>query len=292
MRALPLVGSLLLACGPHIDVHDPADATGGATDSSGALTSRCFEDDSSLHCTHHSITVSPGGIGLGERGVHWQVPIGTAPAKGWPVVFMFQGSFFSANTFWDGAPSMPFGGWSQTHVTRGLLDGGYAVITPKTRTDGNTYWDTNVAPFSSDWPSSDDHHLLMKIFDGIAAGDFGPIDSGRMYATGISSGGYMTSRMAESYRGKFRALAIAAGAWATCGGALCAIPNPLPADHPPTLFMHGEKDFTVPPSTMRAYAAGLDAQSIENKIVTDPNAGHQWLPTAPTDVRDWFDAHP
>ena len=40
----------------------------------------------------------------------------------------------------------------------------------------------------------------------------GPLDPSRLLAIGVSSGGYMTSRMAVSYPGKFRALAIAAGA--------------------------------------------------------------------------------
>ena len=157
--------------------------------------------------------------------------MGAPPAGGWPVVLMFQGSFFSANTFWDGAPSMPFGGWSQAHLTRALLDAGYAVITPKTRGDGGTYWD------------------------------------------------------------KFRALAIAAGAFATCAGSLCSVPASLPADHPPTLFMHGEKDTTVPISTMRLYRDALEAQHTPTRVVTDPNAGHAWLDTAPADVLAWFAAH-
>ena len=282
---------MLLACGPHVDLHDPKDATGGATDASGALVSRCLETAQSMHCTHHTLYFSPGGLGLGDRGVHWQVPVGTAPAAGWPVALMFQGSFFSGDTFWDVAPGMPFGGWSQGHVLRALLEAGFAVITPKTRIDGSTYWDTNVVPFSSDWPSSDDHHLMVKLFDGIASGKFGPLDPKRLYATGISSGGYMTSRMAASYPGKFTALAIASGSWATCGGSLCTVPTPLPSDHPPTLFMHGEKDSTVPISTMRTYRDGLEAQHTQTRVVTDPNAEHAWLDTAPADVTGWFTSH-
>ena len=291
MRGVLIGLFALLACGPHFDVHDPSDAAGGALDLDGGLTGRCTESSTTLHCAHHSVTISPGGLGVGDRGVHWQVPVGTPPPGGWPVVLMFQGSFFSANTFWDGAPSMPFGGWNQCHVLRSLLDAGYAVITPKTRADGSTYWDTNIVPFSSDWPSSDDHHLMLKIFEGIAAGTYGPLDSKRMYATGISSGGYMTSRMAASYPGKFRALAIASGSWATCGGSFCNVPSPLPSDHPPTLFMHGEKDSTVPISTMRAYRDALEAQHTQTRVVTDPNADHAWLDTAPSDVTQWFTSH-
>jgi poly(3-hydroxybutyrate) depolymerase len=186
---------------------------------------------------------------------------------------------------------MPFGGWNQCHVLRALLDAGFAVITPKTRADGSTYWDTNIAPFASDWTSSDDHHLMLSIFEGIAVGRFGPLDPGHWYATGISSGGYMTSRMAVSYSGKFRALAIASASYATCAGAYCPVPAMLPADHPPTLFLHGEQDSTVPISTMRSYRDGLEAQHIENRVVTDPNVGHAWLDVAPAEVLAWFAGH-
>jgi len=67
-------------------------------------------------------------------------------------------------------------------------------------------------------------------------GIFGHLNNKNKFATGISSGGCMTSRMAVSYEGEFRALAIAAGSYATCGGILCVIPIFLPRDHPPTLF--------------------------------------------------------
>jgi poly(3-hydroxybutyrate) depolymerase len=223
--------------------------------------------------------------------VHWQVPIGAPPPRGWPVVFMFQGSFFSGNTFWDGAPTMPFGGWTQVHVTRALLDQGFAVVTPKTRFDGAYYWDTNVVGLADNWVAADDHHLMLQVFAQLGS-LIAPVDVGRLYATGISSGGYMTSRMAFSYPKKFRALAVVAGSWATCGGPLCSVPNPLPADHPPTLFLHGEADETVPIGTMRLYADQLASQGIETRVVTDADAGHAWIGVSPSEVPAWFVGHP
>ena len=282
---------LFLGCGPHTDVQDPPDANDGGSSLSDGGLSRCTQSATALHCAHHTLSISPGGLGLGDRSVHWQVPVGVAPAAGWPVVFMFQGSFFSANTFWDVTPELPHGGWAQGHVTRALLDSGFAVITPKTRADGSTFWDTNLWAFASDWTSSDDHHLMLQIFDGIAAGRYGKLDPKRWYATGISSGGYMTSRMAVSYPGKFRALAVVSGSYATCGGELCSVPTPLPSDHPPTLFLHGEKDGTVPISTMRLYRDVLEQQKIQNRVVTDPEAGHWWLAVSPAEVTGWFANH-
>ncbi len=276
---------LLAACGPSVIQVDPAGADGGS------VGSRCDETAESLRCAHHTTVISPGGLGLGARAVHWQVPLGDAPDAGWPVVLMFQGSFFSADTFWDSTPSARFGGWSQAHVTRALLDQGFAVVTPKTRFDGNYYWDTNIVGLADNWTSTDDHHLMLKIFEGIAAGTFGTLSVSQWYATGISSGGYMTSRMALSYPGKFRALAVVSASWATCGGSICSVPATLPTDHPPTLFMHGEKDAIVPISTMQGYADKLAAQGTGTKLVTDADAGHAWLGSAPGEVLGWFKTH-
>lgn len=101
----------------------------------------------------------------------------------------------------------------------------------------------------------------------------------------------MTSRMAVSYAGRFRALAIESGSYASCLGPLCVVPSVLPADHPPTLFLHGGADTTVPIATAQDYYRKLQAQGIEAKFVEAPAASHQWLDTAPEDVTNWFLAH-
>src|SRR5262249_52034297 len=123
-------------------------------------------------------------------------------------------------------------------------------------------------------------------------GTFGPIDMSRLYATGISSGGYMTSRMAVSYAGMFKALAVQSGSYATCAGLLCAIPDRLPSDHPPTLFLHGRVDLIVPLLTMQMYADRLTAEGHPVKVVIDDSAGHRTLARAPNEILAWFEAHP
>lgn len=129
---------------------------------------------------------------------------------------------------------------------------------------------------------------MLEIFERIEDGDFGPLDSTSLFATGISSGGYMTSRMAVSYPGRFRALAIHSASYATCSGPLCSVPEDLPADHPPALFLHGELDPTVPVATMRAYADALSAQGTPVETVIDPAGGHEWIAEAPIEIPAWF----
>ena len=89
------------------------------------------------------------------------------------------------------------------------------MLAPEVRLNGSTYWDTNIPPYSFAWTTAPDHDLMVAIFDGIAYRDYGELDESSLYASGISSGGYMTSRMAVSYPGRFKALAINAASYAT-----------------------------------------------------------------------------
>ncbi len=251
-----------------------------------APSSRCSTDALVLSCPYNSTTLDA----LGEaRVVHWQVPKGPAPADGWPVVIMFQGSFATASLTWAASPAEPFGAYYQTQVVQNLLDNGFAVLTPETHLAGLTFWDTNN-PLVADYLQSGDHALMLKIFVGLTDGTFGDVDPSRLFATGISSGGYMTSRMAVSYPGRFKALAIESGSYATCIGLLCGI-GPIPTDHPPTLFLHGLLDPVVPITTMQMYNDALVAAGHETRVVVDPLSLHRWIPQAPAEVLAWFRQH-
>jgi len=74
-------------------------------------------------------------------------------------------------------------------------------------------------------------------------------------------------------------------------GLLCGVPDPLPADHPPTLFLHGRRDLTVPLSTAREYFDRLVAQGFTAQIDIDEDASHEWLTIAPEAVTRWFECH-
>src|SRR5690554_1610232 len=219
--------------------------------------SRCKVDGKSIHCAHHSDTLWTGLTGVTPRIVHWQVPVGQAPPAGWPVAILFQGTLFSADTFWDAETSDGFGGYNQVLLSRALLDAGFAVITPEARLAGSGAWETNIPPMASNWENSGDHAFMRDIFAAIDAGDFGDNDGSRLFASGISSGGYMTSRMELAYRSRFTALAIQSGSWATCAGPVCELPTTIDGGHLPTLFLHGGKDEIVPIETMLDYYDAL-----------------------------------
>jgi dienelactone hydrolase len=245
-----------------------------------AGASRCTVSDTTVNCP-------PIITSLLGRDVYWQTPSSPAPAAGYPAVIVYQGSFFPPSATWGEVPtSTLFGGFQQARMQALLLEKGFTVIAPSAL--GGVAWQTNSGLA---WDSSSDKTFIDALLDGMRTGTFGPVDLSHLYATGISSGGYMTSRMAVSYPGVFRALAIQSGSYATCAGIACVLPASLPAQHPPTRFLHGRADLTVPLSTAEAYQQALVAQGFEADLVIDDAAGHEWLTVSPERILEWFQGH-
>lgn len=248
----------------------------------------CDETDDAVSCPFTTVVFRRV---LATRQVHLQLPLGEAPAAGWPTVLFFQGSFDSAEGVWAATADHDFGSLHQARLLSHLLAAGFAVIAPETSADGFGFWGTNVWPTTYDWESGEDHGVILGILEALDRGELGPLDGSRLYATGISSGGYMTSRMALSYPGRMRALAIQSASWATCAGPLCIV-GQIPTNHPPTLFLHGDADAIVSIETMRPYAEALEQAGVTTAVVEAAEVGHEWLETAPDDVPAWFMGSP
>ena len=255
--------------------------------------SRCTDtvngSSHTLSCSYQTKTVT-SNYGI-PRIVRYQVPEGTPPAGGWPAVVMYQPSVFPI--FWSAPDYTPAGAFHQVRQIQLLLDAGFAVVEPPTNyLRLYQFWDTN-AGFGADFNYSitDDYGFLTKVLNGIAAQQYGQINAARLYATGMSSGGYNTSRMAVSFQGRFRALAVQSGSYATCLGPICNIPATLPYNHPATLFLHGADDSTVPVNTMEAYFNKLQGQGIGTRKVLVPGKGHEFLAESPEEILNWFQTH-
>ncbi len=268
---------------------DDATDDSAEPDAPAPLGSRCTELAGEITCDHATTTIE---LGFGSvRDVHYQVPLGTAPADGWRGVILFQGSLVSAERAWSARLGDPFGAIHQTRTVRDLLDAGYAVITPEARFDGSTYWDTNTPAYAYAWAASEDAALMQAIFDRLDAGSLGPIAPTHLGAIGISSGGYMTSRVAITYPDRFSVAAVHSASYMTCSGALCAVPA-LPETHPPTLFLQGTLDAVVPAASARLYYDALVDAGLTAQWFDDANAGHEWLSAAPAEALAWFAANP
>lgn len=243
-----------------------------------------------LRCQYRTQQVPTGGPGT--RTVEYQLPDGTPPAGGWPAVVWYQTGVFP--NYWNGNSAMLAGFQYESATFAKLLDAGYAVIAPTVNQARLLqYWDTNAYGVDTTQPYTDteDYRVLTAVLDGLGAGQFGPINSHRLYATGMSSGGYNTSRMAVSFPGRFRALIVQSGSYATCNGSTCTLPAQLPSNHPPTLFLHGADDTIVPPATMQLYHDRLKAMGVEVGLFLAPGVRHAILAESPALVLDWVRRH-
>ncbi len=65
------------------------------------------------------------------------------------------------------------------------------------------------------------------------------------------------------------------------------------ADDPPTLIIHGDKDFLVPIQQAELVLDKLKAAGVETKLVVKEGAGHGWTDWHKdmSTIADWFDAH-
>lgn len=270
------------AAGADADLAD-AEAPDAPVDAS-LPTPLCEVDARRIACVRRTSVLDVDGV---ERAVHFQWPSTEPPAGGFPTVLLFQGSASPAGLAWVGERSGAFGAYWQADVIRALLAAGFAVITPEASFGGAGAWNTNVAPWNVAWESSPDNALMLALFDAIESGELGELDPDSLYAAGLSSGGYMSSRVAVTYEGRFRRIAIASGSYATCAGSFCAVPT-LDASHPPTLFLHGGLDLVVPSSTMRLYADELARRGVEHEVVVDPAVDHAWIPASAERVVSFF----
>ena len=249
---------------------------------------KTFFRSGKVTCTYHSLSLPSSSIT--SREIKYELPLGIPPAEGWPVAIIYQGTLFPVE--FSNKSYAPFGGINETKTIKKLLDNGYAVLAPRAALE--FAWLTNAAGVISDnlYHTTSDFTFLTNVFQGIEDGLFGPLNPNRKYATGLSSGGYNTSRMAVSFPGEFKALVIHSASYAECSGALCLVPLLLPEDHPPTFFIHGFYDPIVPWYTMDSYYDRLLWKGISTGRHTNFFAGHKWLPESAGLVLDWFDEYP
>jgi predicted esterase len=271
MKELIIFLLLLIAVLQTSEAHAAANRSGCSVDE-GVLFDK-------VDCPYQTLRVKGPIL---TRTVKYGIPQGRAPKDGWPTVIIYQGSFFPVE--FSRRSFLPFGGYNEILLIKNLMDHGFAVIAPPATE--KIAWMTNIVGINYD--RSEDYYFVAEMLQRMNAGDFGNLDMSNLFATGISSGGYHTSRMAVSFPGVFKALAIESASYATCGGPLCFIPQSLPVDHPPTLFLHGALDAVVPVNTMLSYRARLQDAGVPTEIHVDTLATHQWLDEAPELITDWF----
>lgn len=250
------------------------------------LASICLEQHNDegevswLHCPNETTTLLEGS--RNERELLWQVPKGRVPRNGWPVVVLSQGSWFPIE--FSRPRNLPLGGFYEAKLIQKLLDSGYAVFAPRATID--LAWITNLP--HGDYKKTEDYAVLSELIRILKSNELAKINQRRIYATGISSGGYNTSRLAITFPDVFRAIAIQSGSYASCIGPICKVPDSFEANHPPTLFVHGKRDIAVPLYTAKRYYDRLKDSGIKTLMFVDPKMGHGWSKHSPLVITNWF----
>jgi hypothetical protein len=327
---------------------ESSDAPAENTNTVSAALSDCqINPDGTAFCARTGIR------SVSNRNVYYRIGANTGPgydpATGrHAAVFLFQGtspdgvgeedgtggSNGPAAT-WNASFTKPgrFGVWHQVATVVALVNAGYTVIQAAARYQCvfppsglcGYFWDSNIG---FRWFFGEDRPLVDALIQQIQPGTttFGAIDINHVCAVGISSGGYLSSRMANEYAGgingnstvkdrrkPIRCVAIQSASYQNCGPESCSPPD-LPPNHPPTFFLHDPADPTVDFQTMQNYLDKLDMQfpngnpaytvngvreefTLLDEFTGDagPSPGHQWSSEltgdATNSILQWFNSH-
>ena len=140
---------------------------------------------------------------------------------------------------------------------------------------------TPQCPESSQWVA--ELTTLAGLLDDVAA-DY-RIDRSRIYATGLSMGGFGTWSLAIRYPERFAAIAP------ICGGLWLQGVDRI--RHLPVWTFHGEEDKIVPIDSTEEIVAGLEVLGADVRFTRYPGVGHDsWTRTYDNpDLYDWLLAH-
>jgi predicted peptidase len=137
---------------------------------------------------------------------------------------------------------------------------------------------TPQCPESSQWVA--EVTTLAGLLDDVAAGY--RIDPSRVYATGLSMGGFGTWSLAVRYPERFAAIApICGGLWHQGVDRIRRLP---------VWAFHGEEDKTVPIEFTETIVAGLEALGADVRFTRYPGVEHDsWTRTYDNpDLYDWL----
>lgn len=134
-----------------------------------------------------------------------------------------------------------------------------------------------------DWRNAWQAEPLMQLVDHVLAKY--RVDPGRVYATGISMGGYGAWRLAAAYPDRFAAIAP------ICGGG-----DPQQAErlkHLPIWAFHGARDCVVPLEESEQMIRAVQAAGGDAKLLVYPDGEHDsWTETYDNqDLYDWLLSH-
>lgn len=155
------------------------------------------------------VELSSGGL---DRWYLLRVPPGEAPEAGWPVIYDFHGFSEGATIHAVASQLGPFG-----------EQAGFVTVTPH-GTGDPVFWNATAAP-----GIVDDVGFVRDLLADVASRVC--VDDRQVFATGLSNGAFMVSRLACDFADTFAAVAPVAGINLMEGSCEPARPVPVIAFH-------------------------------------------------------------
>ncbi|MFH1837900.1 MAG: alpha/beta fold hydrolase, partial [Candidatus Kuenenbacteria bacterium] len=249
--------------------------------------------------THSEISFS------NNRKAYCQIP---TTGSNFPIIIVLHGGGQDAKD-WFVNNNSP----GQVEFVKKALIKGYAVIAPDSETPNYsncTIKDTKQWYYEKDWQNSSDYTFFNQIIPWINNQNI--FNSNRVYATGISSGGFMSSRLARFFgTPKIKAIAVRSAGDAdsithedrsnmklcsdgnnpfpaSCGPIFNDVNSSINTNHSPTLIIHGSKDGTVPIESANHYYDELTSANIATTKKVKPLGCHTWFDDYDQEILDWF----
>lgn len=227
---------------------------------------------------------------INKRLLFWQEPNSEPPGDGYPVVFLFHGAVQSGFAWFIG---LTFWSKNQKEFTNLLLDNGFLVIAPDSKRPvfpGPKAWDA----FRRNMSENSDLIFVKNIINWLDTLPF-KVNKNKIFCAGFSSGAFMCSRIGHAFGSNIAGLVVHSGANAnainlTGTGPFfdCTSPQSFSSDYPPTLVVHGGKDWIVPTDCGIHFYDELVRNGIDADLLIDENQGHIWIKEFNDDIVDWI----
>lgn len=178
-----------------------------------------------------------------------------------------------------------------------LRDAGFVVIAPTANRIVPFYigpavlaWEANISPYSSHFERGRDYQLTQHLLNNLEDFSSVPIDPSKIFLSGFSSGGYMSSRLAQDplIAKLIRGIVVHSASYGECLASQCYVPANLPDWHPNTLLVANKDDSIVPFYTVEMYQARLKANRIPHQTVFSNEGDHAWKKNHGEKIIEWL----
>jgi poly(3-hydroxybutyrate) depolymerase len=226
---------------------------------------------------------------LDNRIFFWKQPDFSPQDGGYPVLFLFHGASQHALAWFIGFNQLSK---YETIFTRKALENGFFIIAPESLRPvwyAQRGWD-----IYKNHSNSKDYIFIENIIKWLDNSEL-PIDKNGYYCAGFSSGAFMSSFIGHNFNNKFNAIAVHSGGNSysvslTTRGPIYDLESVYDFSpfYPPTIVIHGEKDFFVPVQCAENFYSDLKRNNIQSSLIIDQYGDHIWLSQYDFEILNWF----